>query len=170
MGIVGIFLRVRERAQSQREQKVHERQTLKDIPYIYGLFALGVSSGLSSQLSLMHIQKYFPDSLEQEMSSAVTAVQSGQSLSQAIRQWEDHPQLRTLAFILRENEATGTSALSALDSMTHDAMNVIKRCSDAEVKKLPVKMLFPLVICFLPSFLFLSVIPTLINGFTSIDW
>ena len=113
---------IRLRAKNEKHNKYQEKMLIRDLPLVYGLFAIGISSGIPIKNVIFEISKYFPD------------------------------------------------VLPALDSLHRDSKNKIRRESDSAIKKLPVTMLFPLVVCILPAFLLLSVIPILINGFFNIGF
>lgn len=169
MDFLAPLISLRRRAQQERCTKLAKKIMIKDMPYVYSLIAVASSSGLSAEASLRCISKYVPPSVFDSVANAVDRIDSGQSFREALSTWEQHPHMRSLAHILTESMESGTSALPALDAMTRDALAKVRRSSDIAMKKLPVTMLFPLVVCILPAFMLLSVIPTLISGFMSLD-
>jgi len=55
---------------------------------------------------------------------------------------------------------------SVLDQLSFHAHQERRRLCEIEAKELPVRMLFPLVCCILPSFVLLAMVPLLVNSLT----
>ncbi len=170
MDVIASFYSLRQRAKLEREQKRNNKLVIKDMPYVYGLMAVCASSGLSPEASIRCVSAYAPSAIKDPMVQALRKIDAGQSFREALVSWEEHAHIRSLAHILVESMESGTSSLVALDSLGRDAMNRVRRQADTALKKLPVTMLFPLVVCILPAFILLSIVPTLINGFMSAQW
>lgn len=158
------------RAKNEKHKKFQEKMLIRDLPLVYGLFAIGMSSGIPIKNVIFEISKYFPDSCKQDFVNVIKEIESGMSIQKSLLNLESHPHFRALAHVISESSDCGTDVLPALDSLHRDSMNKIRRESDSAIKKLPVTMLFPLVVCILPAFLLLSVIPILINGFFNIGF
>ncbi len=161
---------LRSRARQERAVRESNNQAIKDMPYVYGLMAVAASSGLSPESSMRCVSEYVPPSISESMNKAMLEIDAGRSFRSSLLCFEDYPHLRPLAHILNESMESGTSSLATLDSLGRDAMNKVRRKTDIALKRLPITMLFPLVTCILPSFILLSVVPTLINGFMSFHW
>src|SRR5690606_2100041 len=113
---------------------------------------------------------FVPGSLRDPVENAMRYMKSGSPFRDALAHWDTNSHLRPLAHILTESMESGISSLPALDALGRDALARLRRETDTALKRLPVTMLFPLVTCILPAFIFLSVLPTLISGFTSLQW
>lgn len=164
------FFELRTRSKRERDNRLANKLIVKDMPNVYGLMAIASSSGLSGQAALRCVAQYVPISVAKPIEKAVKEIDAGKSFSESLIQWNDYPHLRSLSHILVESMESGTDSLPTLDALTRDATNKVRRNTEAAIKRLPVTMLFPLVLCILPAFLLLSVVPTLISGFMSFDW
>lgn len=164
------FRAVREKAIIEKEKKFNEKILIRDLPMVYGLFAIGISSGVPINVVISEISKYTPQSCKDEIDKVVFEMNSGRSIQNSLIKLEDHPQFRVLAHVISESSDCGTDVLPTLDSLHRDSMNKIRREADSAIKKLPVTMLFPLVACILPAFMLLSVVPTLIDGIFKIGF
>lgn len=158
------------RSKLEREKKLADKLVVKDMPYVYGLMAIASSSGLSGESSLRCVAQYVPKSVAKPIEKAVKEIDGGKSFSESLIQWNEYPHLRSLSHILVESMESGTDSLPTLDALTRDATNKVRRNTETAIKRLPVTMLFPLVLCILPAFMLLSVVPTLISGFMSFGW
>lgn len=170
MGFVKQFQILRQRSFDERAAKRTDKFVVKDMPYVYGLMCIAMSSGLSPHAALGAIVDYVPHTCREHMTSVLSQIEKGRTFRDALTTWDSYPHLRPLAHILIESMESGTSSLSSLDALGRDAMNRVRRETETAVKKLPVTMLFPLVTCILPAFILLSVTPTLVNGFMSFHW
>lgn len=159
------FATMRKRAKDEKQKKLDAKILVRDLPMVYGLFAIGVSSGVPIQTVVREISNYSPQSCQSDIKSVVKELDAGRSIQNSMVKLEDHPQFRTLAHVIAESSDCGTDILPTLDSLHRDSMNKIRREAETAIKKLPVTMLFPLVVCILPAFMLLSVVPTLIDGF-----
>ncbi|HQZ15008.1 MAG TPA: type II secretion system F family protein [Acidimicrobiia bacterium] len=170
MELLSSFLELRDKAKLEKEKVKAEKSNQKEMPHVYGLMAVASSSGLSGELAIRAIVPFAPDSVADPMRRSLLHIDSGKSFRSAIEEWYLVENLRPMAHILIESMESGTSSIPAFDALGRDALNKVRRNSDTAMKKLPIKMLFPLVICILPAFILLSVVPTLISGFTQIQW
>jgi|GEM_PF-2990855 len=170
MEFLKAFKELRNCSLLEREKNMNEKDLLKQMPHVYGLMAVASSSGLSGESALKAMVPFAPSSVSNALSRSLLHIDSGKSFRAAIEEWHSHSGLRTMAHILIESMESGTSSVPAFDALGRDALNKVRRNSETAIKKLPVKMLFPLVVCILPSFILLSVVPTLISGFREIQW
>lgn len=161
---------LRSNSVKEREAKLQKKLQIKEMPYVYGLMAVASSSGLSAESSIRCIGGYLPMGVIEHFQKLIREIDRGKSFREAISKWNDIEHLRPLSHILIESMESGTSALPAMDAMARDANSKIRRHAESAIKRLPVTMLFPLVFCILPAFILLSIIPTLISGFTSFSW
>ena len=79
-----------------------------------------------------------------------------------------HPQVEPLARALLSANQFGTSTSAALAQLAGDARTQQKRRAEEIARKVPVKMLFPLITCTLPAFGLLTIAPLLVTSLQSI--
>lgn len=170
MGILRNLATLHENAKVERQLKLRDKTMLKDMPYFYGLLGIALSSGLSNETSIRCVSRFAPETLSDDMQKVVNRIDSGKTFRQALLPWEENENLRPVAHVLVESMESGTSSLVAIDSLTRDSISKVRRNAETSMKKLPIMMLFPLVLCILPAFVLLSILPTLISGFMSFNW
>lgn len=170
MVILNSIISLREKSREERRNNLKQKLIVKDLPYVYGLMAMAISSGLIGVSVLQQVSEYVPESVKNEIQKSVAQIDAGMSFAEALTSWSENVHLRPLAHLLVESQESGVSALATLDLMSRDAANKVRRNTETSLKQLPVTMLFPLVLCILPAFILLSVLPTLISGLSVIDW
>ena len=76
--------------------------------------------------------------------------------------------VRPLVKVLCASERYGTPLVPALERLAIEARNDRRRRAEEAARRVPVKLLFPLVLCTLPAFALLTVVPLLVGAFGSL--
>jgi pilus assembly protein TadC len=79
------------------------------------------------------------------------------------------PNIYPICDILVSADRDGLPITSVLDQLSFHAHQERRRLREVEAKELPVRLLFPLVCCILPSFILLAMVPLLINSLTIVS-
>lgn len=95
----------------------------------------------------------------------------GASLADALRAL---PELvgagaNVVADTLAMAERYGTPIADALEQLSVDVRERRARQAEADARKLPVRMSFPLVVCTLPSFVLIAIVPAVLGALSSLD-
>lgn len=77
--------------------------------------------------------------------------------------------VRPLIGALVASERYGTALLPPLERAATDARLARRRRFEAAARRLSVELLFPLVLCTLPAFLALTVVPLLVSAFRTLQ-
>ena len=140
----------------------------KELPDLVDLFTSAIYGGLTIRLALETVvEKVSPDILPQSheiLSTVLDRVRAGEPLTQALSQMP--PALGLLSWPLIESERYGTELGPALQRVGFEARETRRRTAETAARKVPVKMLFPLVVCILPAFGFLTLVPILVHSLT----
>ena len=75
--------------------------------------------------------------------------------------------VRPLVDALVAAERYGAPLAAALDRVADDARTTRRRQREEAARRVPVKLLFPLVFCTLPAFALLTVVPVLLRSLPS---
>ena len=132
---------------------------------VIDLFQLGISAGLTIWLTLQEIAPLVNNSLTPTLREAVLQVQQGASLLTAL-EWlsQQHDgQLRLLTRPLIEAERYGVELTPSLNSASAEARRLRRHNGELAAKSVAVKLMFPLVLCILPAFALMTVVPQLAN-------
>jgi tight adherence protein C len=77
------------------------------------------------------------------------------------------PEVRSLVRALRRAERYGTPIASVLVAQAREVRTQRRLDAEEAARAAPVKMLFPLVVCFLPAFVLLTVAPVVLSALRS---
>lgn len=142
-----------------------------DLPDLVDLLALAVGAGLSVPAALPVIAPVAPPSLRPDLLAAADAVTAGRSTDEAVvelgHRWGSPA--RPLVHALADHLRYGTPALPALERVAVEARSGRRRAAETRARRLPVLLLFPLVLCTLPAFGLLTVAPLVAGTFDSLS-
>ena len=145
---------------------------------VIDLFVLAVGAGLNLRLALAAVAKHSPPAwapalrvVVERVEAAVNNVTSSSSASRSRGQRVADAldavvgvlgdPARPLVRVLAGAERYGTPLLPTLDRLALDARLDRRRRAEEAARRVPVKLLFPLVLCVLPAFGMLTVAPLL---------
>ncbi len=78
------------------------------------------------------------------------------------------PAARPIADGIAAAERYGLPLAPLLDTLSDQAHAARRRLAEAEARRLPVRLSFPLVVCTLPSFALLAVVPAVMGTISSL--
>ncbi len=158
--------RLRRQGRSRRTRAVET-----DLPELVDLLALTTAAGLTVADSLRAAAPCAPGALRSHVHDAVHAIASGGRIEAAVltlgERWGDPA--RPLVHALVDHVRYGTPLLPALERVGTEARNRRRRAAEARARRLPVLLLFPLVLCTLPAFGLLTVAPLVAGTLGSLD-
>lgn len=95
----------------------------------------------------------------------------GATLADALRALPDllGPGANIVADTLAMAERYGTPIADALEQLSVDVRERRVRHAEADARKLPIRMSFPLVACTLPSFVLIAIVPAVLGALSSLD-
>lgn len=158
-GVVSV-LRHRRRARDRRLALVDQ------LPEVVDLLALASAAGSSVPLAVRTVARYGVGDLAAALGRAAEVADRGVALADALedvpRQLGDEvrPLVRVLAGALRD----GTAVVPALERLAGEVRVARRRAAEERARRLPVVLLFPLVVCVLPAFGLLTVVPLLVGA------
>ena len=131
-----------------------------------------VEAGLGFDAALARVAATTEGPLTDELRHTISDIQAGVPRSQALRALSDRAQvveIRQLVTALLQAQKHGVPMAETLRIQSAEMR--LKRTQRTEEKaaKLTVKMLFPIIVCFLPVFIIISVVPALISVFRSLS-
>lgn len=143
----------------------------RDLPDLIDLLALAVGAGLSLPAALPVVAPVAPLTLRDDLQRAVDGIASGRATEDAVvelgRRWG--PPARPLVHALADHLRYGTPVLPALERVGVEARAGRRRAAEVRARRLPVLLLFPLVLCTLPAFGLLTVAPLVAGTFDALS-
>lgn len=159
LGAVVVAGRRRRRAAQAAEAAV-----VRALPDAVELIALA-AAGRTPLGALRVTRLLLPPPIGTAVGAVVTAADRGVSFPHALEHLADHlgaPAV-PLARALRTSAASGADAVPALRAAADLARGERRRAVEADLGRLPVRLLFPLVLLGLPSVGLLTVVPLLLS-------
>jgi tight adherence protein C len=142
-------------------QKAHDRaeQTRRDLPDALDLLTISVEAGLGFDAALAQVARNTEGPLSQELSRLLQEMQLGAGRSEALRSLGERsslPELKNFVTSMVQADAFGIPIGRVLRVQGKEMRDKRRQRAEEMAQKVPVKILFPLIFCILPT-LFIAV-------------
>jgi tight adherence protein C len=130
-------------------------------PAVLDLLGAALLAGLNPHKAVLRVAERAPEVLQQDLGMAAAVLRLGGTPAAALRAAADRSgldELRAAAAALEAAERWGAPPAEALAARA-EALRSRARLQ-AEAGRAAVRLAFPLVLCFLPAFVLLTVVPT----------
>jgi tight adherence protein C len=127
-----------------------------------------VEAGLGFDAALARVAATSEGPLADELRHTISDVRAGVPRNQALRALSDRTQvveIRQLVSALLQANKHGVPMGETLRIQSGEMRIKRKQRTEEKAAKLTVKLLFPIIVCFLPVFMIISVVPALISVF-----
>jgi Flp pilus assembly protein TadB len=140
------------------------------LPDAIDLVVLAVRSGLLPVAALRVVHPHFPPTLREATAEVLAAVDAGQRFADALPVLVHRlgPALHPLVDGFVAADRDGLPLAPVLERLAADARAHRRRQVDALARQLPVRLAVPLVVCTLPAFVLLAIVPLLLAAFASL--
>jgi tight adherence protein C len=137
---------------------------------VVDLFVLAAGAGLTVPLAVSAVARRATGPIGAGLAAADRAVGLGRALPDALC---DLPAalgepVRGLTAALISAERYGTPLVDSLARLADEVRVQRRRRAETAARRVPVKLLFPLVLCTLPAFALLTVVPLLLSALGSL--
>ena len=138
------------------DNKVEARQKeiRRALPDTLDLLTISVEAGLSLNASIAQVVRNVPGTLSRELSRMLQEIQLGvsrQDAFKALGERTDVPELNGFVLAMIQADVFGVSIANVLRTQSADLRVKRRQRAQEEAQKTPVKIVFPLVVCILPS-------------------
>lgn len=149
----------------------HSRRTLRAVPEVADLLALGLGAGLSVRGSVREAARWAGEPFRSVFAEALRRADAGEPFALAIdtAAADLDPAGRPLVALLATAERDGVALAHGLERVGGDARHRRRTAAEARARRLPVTMLLPLVLCVLPAFALLALVPLVSGALGSLD-
>jgi tight adherence protein C len=160
VGRVAIGLAARRRA-----RKVDD-VVASDLPVTIDVLSVAVAAGCTPYLAVEAATRWAPASVATRLAEVLHSSGLGVAFGDALDELGSRaPRLRPLAKALQIADHTGAPVAPALERLAAEQRSDLRRRAEERARKVPVRLLFPLVFLVLPAFGLLTVVPALLAGF-----
>lgn len=168
--IVGLLTWMRPiRAQRRLVQHRHHR-VLQELPEVVDLLSVAVRGGLTVPLAVAAVGDRLDGEVATALQQCVEEASLGQRLSDRLETLPAQlgDATRPLVRALIAADRYGVPIGDPLERVAADVRTARRRNAEIAARRVPIKLLFPLVFCVLPSFALLTVAPVLASSLESL--
>jgi pilus assembly protein TadC len=167
--IGGPVVRVLADLRARRAKRSAERQVARELPIVLDLLGVAVDAGCTPYLAVETAAHWSPPVIAHEFGSVLRACALGVGFHTALGQLAGRaPQLRPLADALLATERLGAPVGPMLARLAAEERTALRLRAEAHARRVPIRLLFPLVFLVLPAFVLLTVVPGLASGLSQL--
>ena len=149
----------------RRDQRRDDRVAL-DLPVTIDVLGVAVAAGCTPYLAVEAAARWSQPGLAPVLADVLRSSSLGVGFGDALEQLGGRvPRLRPLVRALLVSDRTGAPLAPALERLAAEERTSLRRRAEARARRVPVRLLFPLVFLVLPAFGLLTVVPALLAGF-----
>lgn len=166
-----VLLLVRRRLTARRAAKARLAAQAAVAPAVVDLLAACLAAGLNGHLALLRVAERCPAPLRSEFGLIASDLRVGQSPAAALRSAAERTglvELRAAAGALHAAERWGAPPAEALAARAEALRSRLRLEAEAAAERAAVRLTFPLVLCFLPAFVLLTVVPMIAGAFQAL--
>lgn len=160
-------VRVLRRISEHRAERRRAQIMRRELPVAIELLAVGVGAGCSIYEAVVTAETWAPPLVAAALADARRRFELGASLADALAGMaRAQPVMAKVARALADAARSGAALTPILATLGADERAAARRRAEAHARRVPVRLLFPLVFLVLPAFGLLTVVPVLLAGFT----
>ena len=165
-----VALLTRRRWSAIRRAKRARRQTITAFPDALDLLVLSIRAGYLPSQAVVEIAPFLSPELAPAFGAVDRAVRDGRRFADALAELTDRlgPVAQPLVDSLSSADRYGLPLAPVLERLAFDARQQRRRDTEAMARELPVRLAVPLVMCTLPSFVLLAIVPLLFGALSSL--
>jgi tight adherence protein C len=158
--------RVRERGALQRRQDA----LVDELVHVVDLLVLAVAAGLTVNLAIETVGRRRSGPVAAGLAETGHRHALGRPLADELDALAGRlgPDVRRLTVLLAGALRYGMAVAEPLERLATELRADQRRRGEVAARRLPVRLLFPLVCCLLPSFVVLTVVPVLLTALTDV--
>jgi tight adherence protein C len=138
----------------------------RQMPDMIDLLVVTIEAGLGILASMRVAAESMPEPLGQELRLTLQEQRMGLTVQQAIESLgrrADAPNMRIFVRSLTQGERLGVSISSTMRNLSVEMRKRRKAAAEERAQKMPIKMLFPLILFIFPSMFIVILVPMALN-------
>jgi Flp pilus assembly protein TadB len=147
----------------RRREQMHALD--RGLPLALDVVTMAARAGHTPRLALAAASPWCPPVVGTAFDAVEARCRLGESFADALDDLGRHePALRSLTDALAVADRSGAPVADLLARLADDARQSLRRRAEAHARRMPVRLLFPLVFLVLPAFGLLTVVPAVVTG------
>lgn len=130
-----------------------------ELPQAWELLSAGLAAGLPLRSALTEVVEVVDGRLAELLGEVLTRMRLGDPDDAAWRTLADHPLMGQACRDLARSVASGTSVSDLLNEYAVQAREDRHATAEAAAKAIGVRAVLPLMVCFLPAFFLIGIVP-----------
>ena len=161
----GVVVRVVRSMRTRRRARGAGAELARELPVALDLLGVAVGAGCTPYLAVEVAARWSPEPLAAAFDQIIRSCRLGLDFESALEATaRGAPRLRPLADALLTTERLGVPVGPVLARLAEEDRTALRRAAEAHARRIPVRLLFPLVFLVLPAFVLLTVVPGLAAG------
>ena len=161
----GVAVRVVRSLRARRGARGVDAALARDLPVAIDLLGVAVGAGCTPYLAVEVAARWSPVSVAAAFDDVMRSCALGLDFEHALDAVAGAtPRLRPLADALLATDRLGVPVGPVLARLAEEDRTALRRAAEAHARRIPVRLLFPLVFLVLPAFVLLTVVPGLAAG------
>jgi len=159
-------------AYHERASRSAAAEVRRALPFMLDRLSTCLLAGMSVERALRLVAPRTGGPLGAALADGLAALDVGMSREEAylrIARRADAEEVRSLMRALARAERFGTSLSDTLVSQARELRSRARSAAEAEARTAPIKLVFPLVFCFLPAFVLLTIAPIAISALRTLS-
>ena len=147
-----------------RRTRRRRRQLLMDIPQALELLASCLGAGLPLTSATAAVVSVYTGPVREDLSTVLRLIDLGVSEADAWRTLRGHPELGSAAVDLARSVQWGTMLMDTLNHHARAARQRRQAALQVAARSVGVRSILPLMTCFLPAFLLIGIVPSVVSA------
>jgi len=153
----------------RRRTRRGERELAAELPLVTDLLSVSIGAGANPTQAVELTAQWAPPRAAAILRQVGAIRARGADLAEALRvATASHPGWAPIVDALLDSEQWGAPIGAGLGRVADQQRAELRRRAEAHARRVPVRLLFPLVFLVLPAFGLLTVVPVLVSGLTSL--
>ena len=148
-----------------RAARARRLRLVRDLPGALDLLGGCLAAGLPVRLATEAVVEVLDGPVAEELGAVVRRAQLGASDAEAWQPLRQHAQLGGLAADVARAAESGTMLVPALIEHAREARARRRAALEVAARAVGVRSVVPMMLCFIPAFLLLGIVPTVVSAF-----
>lgn len=145
-----------------RDRRSRQSEVTREFPETVDLLCICVEAGMGFQAALDHVTEHTQGTLATEWRRVISDVRLGDPLASALATMavrNPTPEVRHFVASVNQSQELGLSLTPVLRAQAGHARETRRLRISEQAHRIPIKVLFPLIVCLLPALLIVVVGP-----------